>query len=114
MSKKRAKTFAPNKTPDKTTKRYLEIFQRHYGDLVTAIQSCPVSIADKLFSRKLVSDEVHGQVITSQYERTHISRMVREIKNRISFAHDKLLEFIEVLEDEPSLENIAKQLKGKS
>lgn len=81
---------------------------------MTIIQSCPDSLANKLFSSKLLSDEVLDQVITGQDPNgKKASRILHTVSTYIKADPEKVLNFIRVLEEEPSFDDLIKEIHGK-
>ena len=93
---------------------FYSVFRKHYKSLLAIIQSCPDSLAGKLFSSRLLSSEVVDQIITGHDSSgTKASRIVHAVCNRVKADPEKLLDFVEVLEEEPSFDDLVREIHGK-
>ena len=92
----------------------LNVFQKHYDDLVTMIQSCPHVITNKLFTRRIVSAETLNQVITGQESTLKkASILLCDVRNHLTVNPEKLIEFVDLLKQERSLDFLTEKMMGK-
>ena len=93
---------------------HLDIFQHHYSELVQYIKPCLNTVADGLFSRMLIPDELQSQVLAGrEIDQKMASKVLFSIKGRIKSDPAVLLEFIDVLKEEPSCDGITKKITSK-
>ena len=94
---------------------YLDIFRCHYSDLVLAISSCLKTVANKLYSRNIISDEILSGVLEGRETRQSISsNLLLHVKRNIDLNPAVLLEFVGVLKEEPSCDGITKKITSES
>ena len=90
------------------------IFQAHYSTLVTRISSCLLTVANELFSKKMISDEFLNQVLANQgTEQEKASKLLLYMKKIIDGTPSKLTNFVEVLEGEPTCEDIVAEMMSE-
>ena len=90
------------------------IFQAHYGTLVTRISSCLLTVANELFSKKMISNEVQSQILANQgTEQEKASKLLFHVKKIIDSTPSKLTDFIEVLVGEPTCDDIATEMMSE-
>ena len=90
------------------------IFQAHYSTLVTRISSCPLTVANELFSKKMISDEFLNQVLANQgTEQEKASKLLLYMKKIIDGTPSKLTDFIEVLQGEPTCDDIVTEMMSE-
>ena len=93
---------------------HLDIFQHHYSELVRYIKSCLNTVADGLFSRMLIPDELQSQVLAGrEIDQKMASKVLFCIKDRIKSDPAVLLEFVDVLKEEPSCDVITKKITSE-
>lgn len=91
-----------------------EIFQKYYEQLNAITRSCPNTIANKLFSKNMISVEVLDQVITGQDSSgKKASTVLFSVCSQIQANPQKLLDFIEVLKEESIYDDIAREIASK-
>ena len=94
---------------------HLDIFRCHYSDLVLAISSCLNTVANKLYSRNIISDEILSRVLKDRETRQNIaSNLLLCVKRNIDSNPAVLLEFVGVLKEEPSCDGITKKITSES
>ena len=94
--------------------RMCGIFQAHYGTLVTLISSCLLNVATELFSKKIISDEVLNQILVNQgTEQEKTLKLLLHVKKIIDISPSKLMDFIEVLEGEPTCDDIVAKMMSE-
>ena len=90
------------------------IFQAHYGTLVTRISSCLLNVATELFSKKIISDEVLSQMLANQgTEQEKTLKLLLHVKKIIDDTPSKFTDFIEVLEGEPTCDDIVIEMTSE-
>lgn len=113
--KKHSKKFPKSASKDgKLKSKYLyDIFRKHYSTLVKSISTCPDTMTNELFSRSMISDEAQSQIISSQDSgQAKTSKLLLHVKNRIKVDPEKLHEFVTILKEEPSFDDITKEIEG--
>ena len=94
---------------------HLDIFHHHFNDLVLSITSCLSTVARKLYSRQMIPDEVLDEVLSCQGTKQDMaSKLLLCVKRNIDLNPDVLLEFMDVLEEEPSCGEITKKITSES
>ena len=108
IAKRHFSTSAPKEN------RMCGIFQAHYSTLVTRISSCLLNVATELFSKRIISDEVLSQMLANQgTEQEKTLKLLLHVKKIIDSSPSKLTDFIEVLEGEPTCEDIVAKMMGE-
>ncbi len=92
-------------------------FQALYSDLKAVLKSGVGDLADKAFSKGLISEEVKSRVTSrlvslTEGERTQI--FLNAINNRIKVDRSAFEDFLTILEDEPAFSTIGQRLKKQS
>ncbi len=111
-------SMSPAHNPeDKVDKQHAlsAIFQRYYDSLVTTTGTCGVdTIANKLYSKNLISENVLGQVITGQdSDSIKASKVLYNVKERIKVDPGKLRTLVEVLKKEPVFDDLTKEITSE-
>ena len=76
--------------------------------------TCVTSIASKLFSKNLISDDVQDQVITGQEsDGKRASKVLYAVTKQIKIDPRKLLTLVEVLQQERVFDDITKEITGE-
>ena len=89
-------------------------FQRHYNSLVALTSTCIGTITSKLFARKLISEDILGQVVTGQdSDQGKAQRVLYSIHQQVKTDPGKLKTLLEVLEEEPVFDNLTKEMISK-
>ena len=102
------------KIPKKGKRCQSSIFQAHYSTLVIRISSCLLTVANELFSKKIISDEFLNQVLANQgTEQEKASKLLLYMKKIIDCTPSKLTDFIEVLEGEPTCDDIVTEMMSE-
>ena len=108
IGKRHFSTSAPKEN------RMCGIFQAHYSTLVTRISSCLLNVATELFSKKIISDEVLSQMLANQgTEQEKTLKLLLHVKKIIDGTPSKLTEFIEVLQGEPTCDDIVTEMRSE-
>ena len=106
------------KTTDSSSqvgRSHMDIFRCHFSDLVLAISSCLNTVANKLYSRKIISDEILSRVLEGRETRQNMaSNLLLCVKRNIDLNPAVLLKFMDILKEEPSCDGISKKIKSKS
>ena len=90
------------------------IFQAHYGTLVTRISLCLLTVANELFSKKMISNEVQSQILANQgTEQEKTSKLLFHVMKIIDGTPSKLADFIEVLQGEPTCDDIVTEMMSE-
>ena len=112
---KRAKSSRKTDPLSRDGRSHLDVFQCHFHVLVSSISSCLNTVATKLYSRKLISDEVLSGILSCQgTEKNMASKLLLCVKRNIDSNPAVLLEFIDVLKEEPSCDGITKKITSES
>ena len=94
--------------------RMCGIFQAHYSTLVTRISSCLLTVANELFSKKMISNEVQSQILANQgTEQEKTSKLLFHVKKMIDDTPSKLTDFIEVLQGERTCDDIVAKMTSE-
>ena len=94
---------------------HLCIFRRHYSDLVLAISSCLNTVANKLYFRNIISDEILNVVLEGrETSQNTASKLLLYVKRSIDLNPAVMFEFIDVVKGELSCEMITKKIKCES
>ena len=113
---KKAKSSRIRKTDplSRDGRSHLDVFQCHFRVLVSSISSCLNTVATELYSRKLISDEVLSGALSCQgTEKNMASKLLLCVKRNIDSNPAVLLEFIDVLKEEPSCDGITKKITSE-
>ena len=110
---KHSKRSSTNPQQSEKTSALFDIFQKHYNSLVTMMGSCVSTIACKLYSKALISDDVLDQ-ITDGHDTNSIkaSKLVNSVKQRIKLNPEELKMFVQVFKEEPVLDSLTKEIEG--
>ena len=111
---KKAKSSRKTDPLSREGRSHLDVFQCHFRVLVSSISSCLNTVATELYSRKLISDEVLSGVLSCQgTEKNMASKLLLCMKRNIDSNPAVLLEFIDVLKEEPSCDGITKKITSE-
>ena len=112
---KKAKSSRQTDPLSRDGRSHLDVFQCHFRVLVSSISSCLNTVATELYSRKLISDEVLSGVLSCQgTEKNMASKLLLCVKRNIDSNPAVLLEFIDILKEEPSCDGITKKITSES
>ena len=90
------------------------IFRRHYNSLVTLTRTCVNTIADKLYSKSLISDDVLGQIITGHdADGTKASKLLYSVKQKLEVDPGKLRTLVEILREETVFDDLTKGIMSE-
>lgn len=90
------------------------VYQKHNFIFLTMARSNLWILTSKLFSRNIISDDVQSEISSSHgSELEKASKLLHHVTNRIKLYPSKLLEFMEVLQEIPSLSDQAKEIMGR-
>ena len=90
------------------------IFQKHYSSLEAMISTCVNTTASKLYSKKLISEKVQDEVITGRDpDGIKASKVLLNVQKIMKVNPMKLKMLVDVLKEEPSFEDLTKQIIGK-
>ncbi len=115
-SKTKSSTSSRKNPKDAVDKQsaLFNIFQRHYANLVTITETCVTTMTTKLYSKKLISEDVLDRVITGQDpDSIKASRVLHSIKQQIKVDPGKLRTLVEVLKEEPVFDGLAKVIMSE-
>ena len=91
-----------------------DIIQKHYKQLVSTVSSCLQTVSNELFSKNLISEEVLGQILTDHDSaQTKASKMLLHIKGRIKCNPARFMEFIDILKEEPSCDDMVEEIMSR-
>ena len=111
---KETKSSRKTEPPSQNERSHLDIFQCHYSNLVSSITPCLNTVANKLYSRKMISDEILSGVFDSHETRqSSASKVLLCVKRRVDSDPAVLFEFIDILKEEPSCDEIAKKITSE-
>ena len=113
---KRKKAKLSSKTSNTSTRnRHLKaVFRRHFVELMLLI-SDPEQMAAQLYSDSLISPATLNKMITlpsSQQKKNLL--LLEDLDRRIRADPEKLYTFIHAIQGDASLENVARQISGRS
>ena len=89
------------------------VFQKYYSDFVTMARSSLHTLTNKLFSNNFISDDVLSGINTGGSELEKASKLLNHVMNKIKLHPLKLFEFIEILQEIPSIAEQAKEIMGR-
>ena len=108
----------PKKTAEPLSqvgRSHMRIFQRHYSVLVSSITSCLNTVANELYSRNIISDEVLSGVLEGcETSQNKASNLLLCVKRNINSNPAVLLKFMNVLKEEPSCDGITKKITSET
>ena len=111
----RSKSSRKTEPSSHNGRSHLDIFQHHFNDLVLSITSCLGTVARKLYSRQMIPDEVLSGVSSRQgTEEDMATKLLLCMKRNIDLNPAVLLEFMDVLKEEPSCDGITKRITSES
>ncbi len=100
--------------PQDRNRSLLSIFQKHYEGLVALIESCPVGVSTKLFSRGLISEDTLSLVITGQDSQLKKAALLLcNVRAHLKVNPEMLSDFVKLLQQEKSFDFLTNQMKGK-
>ena len=89
-------------------------FRKHFGDLVLLISN-PELLATQLYSKSLISSATLDEIMTLPTSRLKkVMYLLVGLERKIQVHPEKLFIFIYVMERDPSLKDIVKQMLGTS
>ena len=103
--------MAANPEPQQTTE--CRIFREHYDRLYNAIQD-PLSLATRLFTSNIITSAVREEM--SAMGRTRLDRnnaLLSAVETRIRTDPSRLQEFLAYLNEDPSMQSLVKNIRGK-
>ena len=107
LSPKDSKTSARNN-------QLRAVFRNHFGDLVLLISN-PEVLAAQLYSKSLISSATRNEIVTSPIsQQKKTLHLLLDLEGKIQVYPIKLFAFIHVMERDPSLEDVVKQMLGMS
>ena len=116
-SKHKRKRTKHSPKDSKTSTRNSQLraaFKEHFGDLVLLI-SDPELLAAQLYSKSLISSATLDEILTLPTSRQKKTlHLLLALKRKIQVYPENLFAFIHVMERDTSLEDVAKQMLGKS
>ena len=99
-------------THDRDDSREAEVFRQHYDQLVIAIQN-PESLADRLFSRKIIGRGVLQKMQLVSLTKTEKSREVLlAVLDQLVVNPCKFSEVVEALQSDSTLESAVEKLQS--
>ena len=111
----RSKSSRKTEPSSHNGRSHLDIFQHHFNDLVLSITSCLSTVARKLYSKQMIPDEVLSMVSSRQgTEQDMATKLLLCMKRKIDLNPAVLLKFIDVLQEEPSCDEITKRITSES
>lgn len=91
----------------------LDVFQRHYKSLLVLIKTCPVIISSTLYSNGFISEDTLNEVITGQDSQLKKAALLLcDVRAHLKVNPEMLMEFVGVLEQEKSFDDLTNQIKG--
>lgn len=90
---------------------HTDIFQKHYSDLVSLVQHCTVSIANRAYSKYMISRDVLCKVTNSQDSQASV--LMFAIGDLLKVSPHKINKLVRCLEEEPSLHSVTKKMRSK-
>ena len=90
----------------------IEVFNDYFSDLVTAIQSCTLSVTNRCLSKQLITEETQEKILncsTSREKATNLLNAVRECMKHQRECFDR---FLEILEKEHIFGDLIASLKA--
>lgn len=98
----------------KRRRHLLDVFQKHYDSLVTMIQICPQVITNKLFAKKIISDETLSKIVTGcDSKMTKASTLLCDVRTQLKVHPEKLIDFVNILKEENSLDFLTEKIMSK-
>ena len=92
-----------------------EIFQNHYGTLSTAFSSCLVTVSNLLFSKQIISRDVHVKNLDStEFDVKRAGKLVLCVQDWLYIHAEKWPELLKVLSEEVSLKSIMEEIESKT
>lgn len=108
------KCLGYQKSRSVTNIHLLDVFQKHYENLVTITKSCPLSVCNKLFSSGFISEDTWNHVITGQDSQLKkASLLLCDIRAHLKVCPEMLVEFVKLLEQDMSFDFLTCQIKGE-
>ena len=90
------------------------MFKNHFGDLLILISN-PELLAAQLYSKSLISSATRNETVTSPIsQQKKTLHLLLDLESKIQVYPEKLFAFIHVMERDPSLEDVVKQMLGMS
>ena len=79
------------------------------------LSTCISTVTTKLFTRKLIPEDILGQVITGQdSDQKKAQNIVYSVQQQIKNDPGKLRTLVEVLQEEPVFDDLTKEIMSKS
>ena len=95
-----------------TTEEY-KVLNSHIADISNAIQN-PTDLSKELLQAELIGFSVHKDVCSPGLEHSYqVNKLLQCVQSQIEISTDNFYLFIEVLEKDPTLSGLCKQLKLK-
>lgn len=95
--------------------KFCDIFQKYFSNLEKAISSCLNNIASKLYSKKFISADLLNLIICGQVsDQARALKLLVDVQKKIEVNPQKLLEFMDVLKEEPSLDDLREEITGNA
>lgn len=88
-----------------------KFFRANFCELKAMVKLDLARVADELFSKNILSGGIHGQISSTVDLEAKASKLLESIKDTIEVSPEKLLAFLEILREEPSLEDPAEGKK---
>ena len=96
-------------------KKVVTIFQKHCDRLSTAFSSCLVTVSNMLFSKQIISREIHTKNLGSnEFDIKRAGKLVLCVQDWLDNHAERWPELLQVLSEEVSLKSIVEEIEGET
>ena len=95
-------------------KKVVAIFQKHCDRLSTAFSSCLGTVSNMLFSKQIISREIHTKNLCSnEFDIKRAGKLVLCVQDWLDNHVERWPELLQVLSEEVSLKSIIEEIEGE-